>query len=218
MKETLAHLLQKILGTDGPVDISVPDEELFGHYATNVALRAASTTKKTKTKGVPPLELAKEYAARIAAAAPAGFFQKVEAAAPGFINLWLSNETVQKEFEKIAHDKKFGEGNVGRGKTLIVEYSDPNIAKKMHVGHMRTTIIGAALANILECSGYHVVRWNYLGDWGTQFGKLIAAYKLWGDKKRVESDPIERTSATLCALSRRNQIRLCARKARAGGV
>ena len=63
---------------------------------------------------------------------------------------------------------------------MIVEYSQPNIAKKMHVGHMRTTIIGAALANILEQSGYRVVRWNYLGDWGTQFGKLIAAYKMWG--------------------------------------
>ena len=74
---------------------------------------------------------------------------------------------------------------------MIVEYSQPNIAKKMHVGHMRTTIIGAALANILELSGYRVVRWNYLGDWGTQFGKLIAAYKMWGDKKSVEKDPIE---------------------------
>ena len=185
MKEELSHLLKKILGTDVLVDISVPDEELFGHYATNVALRAA------KLKGVPPLTLAKEYAARIAAAAPVGFFHKVEAAAPGFINFWLSNETVQKEFEKTARNKKFGAGNGGEGKTVIVEYSQPNIAKKMHVGHMRTTIIGAALANILELSGYRVVRWNYLGDWGTQFGKLIAAYKMWGDKKAVEGNPID---------------------------
>ena len=60
----------------------------------------------------------------------------------------------------------------------------------MHVGHLRTTIIGDAIANVLELMGYKVVRWNYLGDWGTQFGKLIAAYKLWGDKEAVEADPI----------------------------
>ncbi|HEY5221173.1 MAG TPA: arginine--tRNA ligase [Candidatus Paceibacterota bacterium] len=185
MTQEIIIILKKIFGADAPIDISVPDEELFGHYSTNFALRQG------KIKGVPPLELAKEYAARISAAAPAGFFQKVEAAAPGFINFWLSNETIQREFVRIARDKKYGAGDAGKGKTVIVEYSDPNIAKKMHVGHMRTTIIGAALANILELSGYRVVRWNYLGDWGTQFGKLIAAYKMWGDKKSVEKDPIE---------------------------
>jgi arginyl-tRNA synthetase len=185
MTKEIIHLLQEIFGADAPIEISVPDEELFGHYSTNFALRAA------KGKGIPPFELAKEYAARIFAAAPTGFFQKVEAAAPGFINFWLSKETLQDEFKKIAADKKYGAGNVGKGKTVIVEYSQPNIAKKMHVGHMRTTIIGAALANILEASGYRVVRWNYLGDWGTQFGKLIAAYKMWGSKVAVEKDPIE---------------------------
>jgi arginyl-tRNA synthetase len=188
MKEELSGILQKIFGADSPdvpIEISVPDEELFGHYSTNFALRAA------KAKGVPPLEFAKECATRIAAGAPAEFFQKVEAAAPGFINFWLSDAMMQKEFAAIAADKKYGAGNIGNGKTVIVEYSQPNIAKKMHVGHMRTTIIGAALANILEQSGYRVVRWNYLGDWGTQFGKLIAAYKMWGSKAAVEKDPIE---------------------------
>ena len=185
MTSKIVDILKKIFGADAAIDISVPDEELFGHYSTNFALRQA------KIKGIPPLELAKEYAARIAAEAPAGFFKKVEAAAPGFINFWLSDETVQREFVRLARDEQYGAGDVGHGKTVIVEYSQPNIAKKMHVGHMRTTIIGAALANILEASGYRVVRWNYLGDWGTQFGKLIAAYKMWGDKKSVEKDPIE---------------------------
>ena len=185
MTTDIISLLKKIFGVDAAIDISVPDEELFGHYSTNFALRQA------KIKGVPPLELAKEYAARITAAAPVGFFQKVEAAAPGFINFWLSDATMQREFAKLAADKKYGAGTIGKGKTVIVEYSQPNIAKKMHVGHMRTTIIGAALANIFEASGYKVVRWNYLGDWGTQFGKLIAAYKMWGDKKSVEKNPIE---------------------------
>lgn len=185
MTQEITYILQKIFGADTPIEVVVSNEELFGHYSTNFALRQA------KVKGVPPLELAKEYAAQICAAAPAGFFQKVEAAAPGFINFWLSEKKIQDEFKKIAADKKYGAGNIGKGKTVIVEYSQPNIAKKMHVGHMRTTIIGAALANILELSGYRVVRWNYLGDWGTQFGKLIAAYKMWGDKKKIEKNPIE---------------------------
>jgi len=185
MTKEIVTILKKIFGADAPIEISVPDEELFGHYSTNFALRQA------KMNGVPPLDLAKEYAAKIAAEAPAGFFQKVEAAAPGFVNFWLSDKTMQGEFARIAADEDYGEGTIGGGRTVIVEYSQPNIAKKMHVGHMRTTIIGAALANILELSGYRVVRWNYLGDWGTQFGKLIAAYKMWGDKKKVEEDPIE---------------------------
>jgi arginyl-tRNA synthetase len=185
MNQQIATVLKKIFGADVPIEISVPDEELFGHYSTNFALRAA------KAQGVPPLELAEEYAAQIAAAAPAGFFQKVEAAAPGFINFWLSEKTLQDEFKKIAADTKYGDGTIGKGKTVIVEYSSPNIAKAMHIGYLRNTVIGEALGNILEASGYDVVRWNYLGDWGTQFGKLIVAYTLWGDKKRVEENPIE---------------------------
>lgn len=189
MSTEIKTLLKNIFGADAPIEISVPDEDFFGHYSTNFALREA------KIKGVPPLDLAREYAARIAAAAPAGLFQKVEAAAPGFINFWLSDGAMQKEFAAIARDKKYGTGSGGKGKTVIVEYSSPNIAKAMQVGHLRNTIIGASLSNILEHSGYRVVRWNYLGDWGTQFGKLIAAYKLWGDKKTVENNPIETLQA-----------------------
>jgi len=185
MNQELIIILKKIFGADAPIEISVPEEELFGHYATNFALRQA------KIKGVPPLDLAKEYAARIVAAAPVGFFQKVEAAAPGFINFWLSDKTLHEAFKHIAADKKYGAGNVGKGKTVIVEYSSPNIAKAMHVGYLRNTVIGEAMGNILALSGYRVVRWNYVGDWGTQFGKLIVAYKKWGDKKRVEENPIE---------------------------
>src|SRR5439155_8196984 len=85
----------------------------------------------------------------------------------------------------------FGESSVGKRKTVIVEYSQPNIAKKMHVGHFRSTTLGDALANVFEYLKYKVIRWNYIGDWGTQFGKLIAAYKLWGDKAAVTANPID---------------------------
>ena len=166
------------------IDVAPPEQPNFGHYSTNIAMRLA------KERGQKPFDLANELAKTITSSAPSGFFSKVEAIQPGFINFWLSPRTIQEEFQKIAKDKHFGESDMGGGKTAIVEYSQPNIAKKMHVGHLRTTIIGDALANILDALGYRVIRWNYLGDWGTQFGKLIAAYKMWGDKKAVEADPI----------------------------
>lgn len=186
MKDTILKILKEALGGDAHgVELSVPDEPKFGHYSTNVAMRLA------KAQGKNPLELAKELAAQIAKKAPAGFFEKVEAAAPGFINLWLSKKTLHAELEKIVREKNFGASEIGKKKTIIVEYSSVNIAKPFHLGHLRNTIIGAALANILEALGHTVIRWNYLGDWGTQFGKMIAAYKLWGSREAVEKAPIE---------------------------
>ena len=185
MKATIISIIERaVADAGGPAEVTIPEHDAFGHYSTNLAMRLAGV-RKTK-----PLELARELAAKIAAAAPAGFFSKVEAAPPGFINFWLSPAAVRAGFKAVARNKDFGRGTAGAKKTVIVEYSQPNIAKMMHVGHLRTTIIGDALANILELSGYNVVRWNYLGDWGTQFGKLIAAYKLWGKREAVAKDPI----------------------------
>lgn len=169
----------------GNAKIFVPEHELQGHYSTNTALRPA------KQKNGNPLDFANELAEKIRSITPGGFFEKIEVAPPGFINFWLAPQTIQEEFENVCKNlENYGCADISRGKTVIVEYSQPNIAKKMHAGHLRTTIIGDALANVLGCSGYKVIRWNYLGDWGTQFGKLIAAYKLWGDKNAVEADPI----------------------------
>ncbi len=110
----------------------------------------------------------------------------------GYINFFLSHSYLQKQLKEISESKEsYGTSNFGQGKAVIIEYSQPNIAKKMHVGHLRTTILGDALANIYEMSGYKIIRWNYLGDWGTQFGKLITAYKLWGNEAAVKSAPIE---------------------------
>ena len=84
----------------------------------------------------------------------------------------------------------YGSDNEGEGKNVIVEYSSPNIAKPFHVGHAFTTIIGNSLAKIYTKLGYNVIRMNHLGDYGTQFGKLITAYRLWGDEKALNEDPI----------------------------
>ncbi len=190
MKDSILTILRSLLPAGTPVDVSVPEQETFGHYSTNVAMRLASV-KGAKKAGATPMAVAQELAVKIEAAAPAGFFEKIEAAAPGFVNFWLSKKTLQEEFKKVFSDKNYGRSESGKKKTVIVEYSSPNIAKILNVGHLRNTIIGESLANIFEFSGYTVIRWNYLGDWGTQFGKLIAAYRQWGDKKAVMKNPIE---------------------------
>lgn len=167
------------------VEVMIPDRENFGHYSTNLAMKLAKLEKKN------PMDSARELAGKISARVPKGVFLKIEAVTPGFINFWLSKEFLQKELTRISESKSFGKTNLGKGKKVIFEYSDPNIAKRMHVGHLRATIIGDALSNIYEFLGYKVVRWNYIGDWGTQFGKMIAAYKLWGSKAAVQRNPIE---------------------------
>lgn len=190
MKKEIEKLIKKALGKDFNIEVGIPAHANFGHYSTNIAMRLAAE------EGKPPLLVAKDLAEKINFEAPKGMFSKIEAAPPGFVNFWLSGEFLQKELKNIYKNKKsYGEGRLGRGKKVIVEYSQPNIAKRMHVGHFRTTIIGDALANIFEELGYKVIRWNYLGDWGTQFGKLISAYKWWGDREAVKKDPINTLQA-----------------------
>lgn len=184
-KEKIQKLIEKQLPPKIGAEVSSVENPVFGHYSTNVAMRLA------KDLGKNPREVALEIAQKIEKAFPKNLFAKVEVAGPGFINFFLSPKTLQKELSGIYKNRKdYGKINLGKGKKIIVEYSQPNIAKKMHVGHLRSTIIGDALANIFEECGYKVIRWNYLGDWGTQFGKLIYAYKKWGSKAAVKKDPI----------------------------
>ena len=186
MQELIAQKIAAAIGAKPEeVSISVPERDEFGHYSTNVAMRLAKEAKKA------PLVLAEEFVAKLQADDADGVFSKIEAVKPGFINLWVSENFLQQQFALRAQKL-----DIGAGQIAIIEFSDPNIAKPMHVGHSRPTFIGAALANIYEAVGYKVVRWNYIGDWGTQFGKLIAAYKMWGNKEDVQHNPI----ATLVAL------------------
>ena len=91
----------------------------------------------------------------------------------------------------ISEGDQYGNRNIGEGKNVIVEFSSPNIAKPFHVGHAFTTILGNSLSNIYSRLGYNVIRFNHLGDYGTQFGKLITAYRLWGDEKAMQDNPID---------------------------
>ncbi|QLY39476.1 arginine--tRNA ligase [Hujiaoplasma nucleasis] len=110
----------------------------------------------------------------------------------GFINIRLNQvyfaQAVIKEYQSA---KNYGESLIGLGKTIVIDYSSPNIAKPFSVGHLRSTVIGNAIGNILEKLNYKVVRINHLGDFGTQFGKIIYAYLNFGDKEKVDKNPIE---------------------------
>lgn len=117
--------------------------------------------------------------------------EKVEVVG-GFLNFYINKENIVNEVTKKFHEsKQYGKSEVGKGKNVVIDYSAPNIAKPFHVGHLRTTVIGAALYNIYKHLGYTVVGVNHLGDYGTQFGKLIEGYKLWGKEYNLENHPID---------------------------
>src|SRR3989344_2302689 len=170
-------------------DILVPPDDKMGAYSTNVAFtrnrgnaEGTENAEETAKKLVEELKQDKELTV---------VCEKIEAVKPGFVNFFLKREFLQKQLvENYKNLDSVGKSDVGKGKTVIVEDGGTNIAKPMHVGHLRSTIIGDGLANVYEFLGYKVIRWNYIGDWGTQFGNLIAAYKLWGDEKKLKADPI----------------------------
>ncbi|MBC6695655.1 arginine--tRNA ligase [Terrisporobacter mayombei] len=110
----------------------------------------------------------------------------------GYVNFFVNKsqlaETVVKDV--LTKKEKYGHSDLGQDKAVVIDFSSPNIAKPFHIGHIRTTVIGNALYKIYDSQGYNVVRINHLGDYGTQFGKLIVAFKFWGNKEAVEANPI----------------------------
>lgn len=111
----------------------------------------------------------------------------------GYLNFYINPiaiaDTVLQEFD--AKKESFGDSKIGHNKTIVIDYSSPNIAKPFHIGHLRSTVIGNALYNIYKFLGYNVVGINHLGDYGTQFGKLIEGYKRWGNEYDIENNPID---------------------------
>ena len=194
--------------TDPLVRLST--DERFGDYQANVAMSLA------KTLGAKPRDVA---ASIVAALDAADLFERVEIAGPGFINLTLTNDALGRRVEAMHEDERLGVEPAPRER-IVVDYSGPNVAKEMHVGHLRSTCIGDAIARVLRFLGHDVIGQNHLGDWGTQFGMLIeylmesggAVSREIGDlnafyqeaKRRFDGDPefAERARLRVVALQR----------------
>lgn len=131
-----------------------------------------------------PIAIAEELAASVTLP---DCFEKAEAVA-GYLNFTLDKKAYNKRIieKAVAEGKAYGDQNVGEGKNVCIDYSSVNVAKPLHIGHLSSTAIGAALYRIYKKLGYNAIGINHLGDWGTQFGKLIVAYKLWGNDEDIE--------------------------------
>lgn len=118
-------------------------------------------------------------------------FEKVEVL-NAYINFYSDKAFIQNQVlnEVLKEKENYGKKQIGTGKNVTIDFSAPNIAKPFHIGHIRSTVIGDAIRNIYKALGYNTIGINYIGDYGTQFGVMIAAYKLWGDKKAIDADPI----------------------------
>ena len=160
--------------------IEVPQDKTNGDYAFP-CFRLARTLHKA-----PPL-IAQDVAAGISGDP---MFEKVEQV-NAYVNMFISKAEFSEITLEAAQKDDFGSSDEGKGKTVIVEYSSPNIAKPFHIGHIRTTIIGDSIYRLYKELGYKVERLNHLGDYGTQFGKMIVAYKKWGNAEELEKDPIK---------------------------
>ncbi len=171
--DTLIHILQlqaqkalkAVVDQDVQSEITPSTQPQFGHYQCNNALKLAKELKKN------PREVAQQI---INAWKPdSAMISKMEIAGPGFINIFLTPEFLSSEINKVLHDARLGVPPPHPKQRIIVEFSSPNIAKELHVGHLRSTIIGDCLARVFEFLGHDVLRLNHIGDWGTQFGMLI---------------------------------------------
>ena len=161
--------------------LEIPPEKKMGDYAFP-CFRLAKEFRKA------PAVIAQDVASRLQ---EDHLFEQVEAAGP-YVNVFVKKEKiVELVREAFVSKKPFGSSDEGKGKTIVLDYSSINIAKPFHIGHLRTTAIGNAIHKLYRYLGYDTVRINYLGDWGTQFGKLAVAYRKWGNKEMVEQQGIQ---------------------------
>lgn len=161
--------------------IEIPPQENMGDYSFP-CFQLAKTLRKN------PAQIATELVSTL----DLEDFAEVKNVGP-YINFFLDRKKFENQVINTIIEKKenYGKSDMGKGKTAIVEFSSVNIAKPFHIGHIRSTVIGDALRNIHEFLGYNTIATNYIGDYGTQFGTMIAAYKLWGDDDKLNANPIQ---------------------------
>ena len=163
--------------------IEVPPNSEMGDYSFP-CFKLAKELKKS------PIAIAEDISTKIQL--DKNLFEKVENIS-GYLNFFVNKKLLVEQVLNEVNSKKedYGKSDLGKDKKILIEYSSPNIAKPFHIGHLRTTVIGAALYNMYKFLGYDVERLNHLGDYGTQFGKLIEGYRRWGTEYELKDDPIK---------------------------
>ena len=184
LREIIANEIQKVTNVEAIYDyIEVPTNKEMGDFSLP-CFKLAKELKKA------PQMIATEIKNKLSISDDIVLETKV---VNGYLNFYLNPmiiaKTVLEEFDN--KKEKYGSSNIGNNKTVVIDYSSPNIAKPFHIGHLRSTVIGNALHNIYKFLGYNVVGINHLGDYGTQFGKLIEGYKRWGSEYDIENNPID---------------------------
>ncbi len=180
MRDKILKALQEATGKKN-ISLEFPENEAFGDYSSNIAM----VTGRKADEIVGELKGDKILA---------GLVSKIEAAGPGFINFFLSEKALLAELFRIAKQpEKYGMSDLGEGKTVVIDYSSPNIAKRFGIGHLRSTVIGQSLYNLYKLLGYKVIGDNHLGDWGTQFGTLLYQIDSKGlDPSELTTDELEK--------------------------
>lgn len=193
----IKEILEKVLSDfsiSTAIKLEKPANPDFGDLSSNLALTSyGQVSEQFKS----PREFATAVIDKIKELDQENLFEEITLAGPGFINFKLNSDQLLKNFSQKDQNKEIELINLGLGQKAIVEYSSPNIAKPFTIGHLRSTIIGDSIANLLEASGYQVFRDNHLGDWGTQFGKQIVALKRWGNEEEITQaeNPVEKLVA-----------------------
>lgn len=162
----------------GDIKLEHPEVESYGDFSSNIAMVIGKKSKKN------PRELAQKIADKLNESGPssADGFGEARVAGSGFLNIWLQKAWLGEQMKRVITEKEnYGKSDIGRGQKVIVEYSSPNIAKPFGIGHLSSTIIGQALYNVYSTLGYQVIGDNHIGDWGTQFGKILYMIKLKND-------------------------------------
>ena len=162
--------------------VEVPKDSVNGDYAFP-CFKLAKELKKS------PMIIANEIKEKIELNTE--IIEKVEVVS-GYLNFYINKQKIAEEVVKeIQVNEEYGKSEIGKGKNIVIDYSAPNIAKPFHIGHLRSTVIGGALYKIYKYLGYNTIGINHLGDYGTQFGKMIEGYSLWKDEYNLEENPIE---------------------------
>ena len=186
LKNQIKNIIEAYFDDKYEKDIEIITEEPKKLSLGDIAIPSFSVVKVLRK---PPVEVANEIKATLENSNLP--LAKIEVVG-GYVNIFLDKEKMAGDilYNAIKNDEKYASSTIGNGKTMVLDYSSPNIAKSFSIGHLRSTVIGNSLKLILQKCGYNTVAINYIGDWGTQFGKMIVAIEKWGNIEEIKKDPI----------------------------